>query len=345
MARRFAAFASDHEARAPLYARLARYAASHAEIAALLLQAPPTQRTPVLLFAAVHDLRLAGKGTELALFYPNLTTTPADGDPGPAFSRFVAEHTGELAETVATRHTQTNEIGRCALLLPALAGVADEVGPLALLDVGASAGLTLLLDRYHYVYEPGGAVGGPGAPLVLLECDTRGPVPVPTRLPTVAGRLGLDPQPVDVTDSAAARWLAACVWPDQADRFARLSAALELARRDPPEIMRADALGGLAAGLDRLGPAGHPVVTTTWVLCYLPIADQGAFVAELDRLGTERDLTWVSLESPALTPGLGLHPVPEEHRSVLHVSTWRAGRRTTDVLAVCHPHGYWMYWA
>ena len=88
------------------------------------------QRQPVLLFACVHDLLLAGRPDEgLARFYPDLATTPDDGDPMPAFRAFAAAHADELAELLVTRSTQTNEIGRCALLLPAFGLVADEVGP------------------------------------------------------------------------------------------------------------------------------------------------------------------------------------------------------------------------
>ena len=120
------------------------------------------QRQPVLLFACVHDLLLAGRpDVGLASFYPDLVAEPDRGDPMPAFRAFTAAHADELAELLVTRSTQTNEIGRCALLLPAFGIVADEVGPLAHLDVGASAGLNLLLDRYHYTYEPGGELGEP----------------------------------------------------------------------------------------------------------------------------------------------------------------------------------------
>lgn len=173
LAARFADFAADHQARAPLYADIARYAAQHPEVAAVLRPAPATQRLPVLLLAAVHDLLLAGRGADLARFYPNLTADPDPGDPGPAFGAFVRTHEAELAAILATRHTQTNEIGRCALLLPALGEVARQVGPLSLLDVGASAGLTMLLDRYAYRDRPGGDVGTSGP---RLDCDTNGPV-------------------------------------------------------------------------------------------------------------------------------------------------------------------------
>ena len=118
------------------------------------------------------------------------------------------------------RRTQTNEVGRCAILLPVLARLQ---GPLALVEVGASAGLCLLLDRYRYRYGDR-SVGDASAP-VLLDCEVSGPVPVPKRVPEVAWRRGIDVARIDVTDDDDVRWLEACVWPDQTERIARLLAA------------------------------------------------------------------------------------------------------------------------
>ena len=96
-----------------------RGVAEDAQLASLLLHAPPAQRQPVLLFACVHALLLGGDGDELARHYPNLTAHPDPGDPLPALRRVCEQHEASLAAMLASRHTQTNEIGRCALLLPA----------------------------------------------------------------------------------------------------------------------------------------------------------------------------------------------------------------------------------
>ncbi len=298
------------------------------------------QRQPVLLFACVHDLLLAGRPDEgLARFYPDLAAAPDDGDPMPAFRAFAASHADELAELLVTRSTQTNEIGRCALLLPAFGIVADEVGALAHLDVGASAGLNLLLDRYHYRYVPGGELGG--ASSVVLTCETRGRVPLPSALPPIVERIGLDRSPVDVDDDVAARWLLACIWPDQTDRIERLQAAIGIARSAGVEVRPGDAALDTAALV--LGAAGHPIVTTTWVLNYLSPTERRAFVDALDACGRRRDLSWVFAESPVLVPEL---PTVDARTSTtaLVLVRWRKGRRTARHLAQCHPHGYWLQW-
>jgi hypothetical protein len=339
----FRDFAVGARQRAPLYARLADGIAADEELAALLLVAPSTQRQPVLLFACVHALLLGGPDHELARFYPNLTAEPERGDALPAFRCLCAERRDALDALLASRSTQTNEIGRCALLVPVLALLADEVGPLAHVDVGASAGLNLLLDRYGYRYEPGGEVGGPSP--VLLECGTRGPLPVPGTLPPIAVRVGLDRTPVDVHDAEATRWLEACVWPDQTDRLARLRAALQLARQADVDVRSGDAVGGAALMADEVADGGHPVITNTWVLNYLTGDGRRAYLDSLEALGARRDLSWVYAESPKLIPELPV-PADESHRdkTVLTLVRWRDGERRVDHLAVVHPHGYWMHW-
>jgi hypothetical protein len=343
----FAAFAATAQPRAPLYAALSAVVARDPDLSRVLERAPAQQRLPVLLFASVHALLLDEPGSELAQWYPNLTDDPrrpTERALGRVFTRFVDEHRSELEHLVATRTTQTNEVGRCALLLPALGLIAAEVGAIGHLDVGASGGLNLLLDRYEYHYRSGDredTVGGPST--VVLAADTRGPVPVPAAMPVIASRCGIDRHPIDVTDPGEAHWLEACVWPDQADRFHRLVRAIELAREHPPELLAGDAVTSLAPAIERIG--AHPVVTNSWVLNYLTASERVAYLAELDRIGAERDLSWVYAEAPALIPELPNEPDPvDAHRTVLSMARWRDGRRTVTHLATCHPHGFWIHW-
>lgn len=339
----FARFADDHRRRAPLTSRIAATIADEPAIAAILLGAPSEQRLPVLLLAAIHDQVLADPDCELAGWYPTVAADPRRDDPRAALVSHCAERADALAATVASRSTQTNEVGRCALLLPALATIAGEVGPLAWVDVGASGGLNLQLDRFAYTYRPGGTVGD--LVDVHLEIDTRGAVPVPARMPPIARRLGLDRSPIDLLDPIEARWLRACVWADQHDRFRRLDGAIAVAADHPVEVRRGDAVDDLPALLDDLAGAGHPVITNSWVLNYLPPARRDDYVAVLDRAGRARDLSWVFVESPADAPGLPFDPALTG-RSVTAVGVvrWRAGRRHVEHLGIAHPHGYWLHW-
>lgn len=343
---RFRSFATTTTAtRAPMYSRISAAVAEDPELLRLLQAAPEPQQIPVLLFAGVHHLLLQGRGPSLAAHYPNLSAGPGEGDPVVLFRSFALEHAEPLTALIATRHTQTNEVGRCAQFVPPMGLLSDEVGPLAHIDVGTSAGLNLLLPRYHYEYAPGGTVGAPST--VSLRCEARGnhAVPVPTAMPVVTRSIGIDLQPIDVHDDEEVRWLEACMWPEQADRFARLVAAIALAREQTPDVRRGDAVHDLAAVVDEAVIAGHPVVTNSWVLNYLPHDVRLAYVAELDRIGASHDLSWIIAEAPAQTPGL---PVPTsdpaEEITVVSLVRWRGGRRTVQRLASTHPHGYWLRW-
>ncbi len=101
----------------------------------------------------------------------------------------------------------------------------------------------------------------------------------------------------------------------------------------------------LAAAVERVGASAHPVVTNSWVLNYLTAAERIAYLAELDRIGAERDLSWIYVEAPALIPELPNGPdAKDPHRTVLSMARWRGGRRTVEHLATCHPHGFWIHW-
>ena len=155
--------------------------------------------------------------------------------PWAGFRDWYLEHSDGVAAEAAHRMTQTNEPRRCASLMPALSLIP---GPLALLEVGASAGLCLYPDRYSYRYSNGSSVDpldGPSS--VLLECVTSGDVPVPGTMPTVAWRAGIDLHPLSVLNADDMRWLETLVWPEQDDRRARLRAAIELAQQDPPLLL------------------------------------------------------------------------------------------------------------
>ncbi|MEM9514032.1 MAG: DUF2332 domain-containing protein [Actinomycetota bacterium] len=358
IARRFGEFSNTTSRRAPLYAAMSTYLANNPELTDPLLAAPDTQRQPVLLLAAIHHLLIEESSEPLAAWYPNLRTNarpPDDPALGLTLASFITRRASDITELTAQRTTQTNEIGRCAFLLPALSIVAADptvTTPLVHLDVGASGGLNLLLDRLAYRYAPT-ANGDPQSidhtalgpdSTVELHCEVAGAMPVPSGLPHIAARCGIDRTPIDVTDPTEARWLEACVWPDQGDRFERLVAAIDIARYHPPELLAGDAVGSTVPALERMTTRGHPVVTNTWVLNYFDPAARQAYAAELDRFGASHNLSWIYAESPAQTPELD-HGVPtDQHVTELTLVRWRAGDRRVDHLATCHPHGYWIDW-
>jgi hypothetical protein len=357
----FAAYAEEAMRRLPLYRHLCLGVAGDPEVARRLAVARPGQGIPNILFAAVHDVLLAGDDHPLAAWYGSVVAHPrpvgaGDDDPYPHF-RDLALHDDGVDERLRTRSTQTNEVGRCLALLPALSAIslgapgAPPAGgrPLGLVEVGASAGLNLLVDRYGYRYEPGDLRVNEGS-LLTLECALRGGLvpPIPAAPPTIASRIGLDLHPVDLHDRDQARWLVACQWPDQPERIHRARTAIALAHGDLPTVVAGDAVDDLAPLVEGVGAHALPVVFATWVLSYLPEARQAALVAELHRLGQARDLSLLWCDHPMWVPGL---PVPgrpdggaDSDASALVRLDWRDGERTDHRLADLHPHGTWMEW-
>ncbi|MFM9918870.1 DUF2332 domain-containing protein [Lacisediminihabitans sp. H27-G8] len=239
------------------------------------------------LIALIDELPLQKRQPNLIFACARLLGAPeADY---PSLRGWLLQHWSEVELEALARSTQTNEARRCASLLPALALVP---GPLALLEVGASAGLCLFPDRYSYSYDGGAAIDPPVGPsTVLLECATTGNMPRPTEVPDVVWRAGIDLRPLDVEDADDTRWLETLVWPEQHERRARLRASIRIAATDPPRVVRGDAsqLASLAAE----APDGATlVVITSAVLVYLPFAERMRFVDVVRALDTR----WISLE-------------------------------------------------
>lgn len=337
-----------------LYGAICAGLADDPQRAALLLMARPGFQNPLILLAAVHHLLLEGAPHRLAGYYPTLAgdaAGPMDADLYPAFAAFVDEHRDRLERLVATRATQTNEARRTVVTLPALGIVQREsAAPLALLDVGASAGLTLLPDRYRF--RIGDVPCGDPASPVVIECAVEGELrpPVPAGL-DVAWRIGLDLNPLDVRDPETRAWLRALVWPEHRDRLELLDAALAVARHDPPLVVRGDLVDDLAEVAAGAPTDAALAVSSTWVLAYLDPERRRAFVESLARLaGAAQRTVWLVAgegESVLASLEVGIGRMPEDGFGGSTLSLHRFepdGRRQHALLARAHPHGRWIRW-
>jgi hypothetical protein len=231
--------------RSQLYLSLALRVAEDPELLAIAAKAWKKDALPNLFFSAVHFLLLKGEHHQLAAFYPSLDNNSKHYDFAyPYFRSFVLEHEKEIDGIITTRFVQTNEAGRCAILVPAFELVARQAKnrPLALIEIGSSAGLTLLWDRYHYEYSESLQCGNPNSP-VQIECLLRGEKrpPVPNRFPEIASRLGVEINPIDLNDPENVQWLRALVWPEHQKRAHQLKLAIQVARQNPPQIVRENA--------------------------------------------------------------------------------------------------------
>lgn len=348
---RFSRFA--REARAgdsPLYERLSGAAAQDHVTLELLASAPDErQRRPNLLFAAVHDLLLEDATVPLARYYRSVGghRTPDDGA-DEAFRSFLRDRRDEVVRRVSRHSTQTNEVGRCAALWPALRLAAERLGgPIALVEPGCSAGLLLHLDRYRY--DLGGSYAGRASSPVGIAPELLGAPPPAGADPDIVRRIGIDLSPLDPADPGDGRWLQACVWPEHTERLAQLRTALEVAREhDDVETVAGDLLEMLPGVLGDLPDGCLPVVFHSAALAYLDASGRDTVIDTLANVGQRRDLAWIALEAPFVPPFADLAEraaLPAgEIAFLLGLSMWRGGTREDVLLGCSHPHGRWLQW-
>lgn len=362
LARRFREFA-DAFPDLRLYHAISSAAARAPEVTGLLTSAAPGQARPVLLLAALHELVLRRRDLDVVRWYPSVTgSAMPEGDPWPDVRAACLEHADELRAIIASRSTQTNEVGRAAMLLPLLIAASADVPdqPVALVELGCSAGLLLHLDRYRVeVVDADGhehaVLGDPASPVRLTTLSTI-PYDDPPPLPRVGARAGIDAAPVSADDADGIRWLEACLWPDQPERIARFRAAISLARRYRPTVVAGDMVedlervvaGATAAAATDSGvdPVDvHVVVMCSWALTYVERSRRGEIANTLADLADDgRAVSWISAEPTGAVPVVPT--VPEREKgdtpTVLGIRRWRDRAETRPELwAEAHPHGAW----
>lgn len=312
---RYLAFArNEAKGVSPLYEQLAVAVAQSEGLLAFVSSLPAPKQQPNLVFAAVR----------------HLYGTPADAR---HFAALVERDPEPIRRLILARSTQTNEPGRCAVLLPALARLPQ---PLALLEVGASAGLCLLPDWYGYDY--GGKQLRPRHsgthPSPVFPCRASDATPIPDEIPEIAWRAGLDLNPIDVADPEEAAWLETLVWPGNEARAGRLRAALDIARERPAPVARGDLLTDVPA-LASTAPAGATlVIFHSAVLAYVSPERRERFAALVRDLGA----VWVSNESPRVLPAAAAklrEPAPAD-RFLLAIDG--------EPAALAGPHGQSIDW-
>jgi hypothetical protein len=324
----------------------------------------PDRLPPLLFGAAATSLVLETAPPGLRDWFP--TVGQAQPPLGPGFHdryrTFCLDHREQLLDLCARHRYQMNEVGRCADLLPALASAVADGRELALVDIGTGAGLALHLDRYRYVFRgPHGSTATVGDPEseVVLETEVRGAhaAPLAAALPRIAERVGIDIEPLDIEDPGVRSWLAACI-PQEIGAVTRFHRAVKVASAHPARTVRGDVGDALPDVLASLPDDLLVCLVDSYVHVFFAAADLVRFRELVDRVGSERDLDWVSLD-PLVPLGASANrtvagmPVPpgliERNRregvfGVLGRLGYRQGRRSADLLAIAHPGAAWLEW-
>ncbi len=320
----------------PLYALLAAAIDGDESLKRLTAGRKPGQPPANLLLAAVHFLLLKGARHDLRAAYPTLGGDPSGRNVFALFRDFVAVHRDAVRHLIESRVTNTNEVGRSAILRAGFGALAEEESALLhLIEIGPSAGLNLIWDRYGVRYRRGGAVAVsvlPDAPLVL-DCDLKTEATPPvTRIPRIGRRLGLELNPVDLSSGDDRDWLRALVWPDQPQRLARLDAAIALARQTHAEIRGGDALALLPAALAEIPPGDAVCVYHTITTYQFSTAMKEGLEAMLVIAGLRRPVWHLSFE------------FDRESEFAVTLTHHHDGARRVRYLGPAQPHGGWIAW-
>jgi hypothetical protein len=279
---------------------------------------------PLRLFGGVHYLELAG-----------VEPYALSGD-WPDFRSALESQREFLARFVREQAVQTNEVQRCYALLPAFLELARKSGAetLDLIELGPSAGLNLLWDRYAYAYR----AGRWGSSELQLSGVEYAPVPreVLSRRVGVRGRLGIDLRPVDVTSEHGARLLHAFLWPGRVERAQRLKAAVGILRREPPTLVRGDYVELLPSVLAARDDEALTIVFQTASTGYIGRERRAELRSLLESAGRDAPLGWISTRA--------VEELEEDrHDSYeLEVALWPGGERR--LLMRCDFHGSWLRW-
>jgi hypothetical protein len=314
-AARYRRFAErEARGRSPLYEKFASCIAHDRELLRFLLELPRERRQPNLLLVAVR----------------HLFGTPRDWS---QFRQLLTNEWAAVRAIMLERSTQTNEPARCAALLPLLVRLPQ---PLALLEVGASAGLCLLPDLYAHDYGKG--ILWPkrtDCQVPLFHCNVNDETPLPTSMPDIVWRAGLDLNPLDVSDPAQAGWLEALVWPEQAVRLANLRAAIKIAAAFKPSVVRGDLRHDLAPLVHEAPKEATLVIFHTAVLAYLrSVKHRYDFARKVSTLCPY----WVSNEAPQILPDIAQRTVGSGAKESFLLSANGIPVAWTD------PHGATLEW-
>jgi len=333
LAQRFQTFA-ERECRnsSPLYESISLEITKDPNILALCQHARDGQPVPNLLFGAVHYLLLKGIDHPLAAYYPSVMKQPKPfHDAFSDFQDFCMTYEAELIPLLAKRLVQTNEVRRCTYLYPVFSQIHEQTQqPLALLEIGTSAGLQLLFDQYGYEYGNGETVGNPSSRLQLTSVIEGIDTPViPQAPPPVTMRTGLDLNIVDLNDADEQLWLKALIWTEHRERLAMFEAAAGYVEELPLKLIEGDGVKLLPHYAAETPNDSILCIFHTHVANQMPLAVKKELLHVVGEIGRTRNL---------------YHVYNNVQDRYLHLDAYIDGVLTEQTIAETDGHGRWFKW-
>jgi hypothetical protein len=333
LANKFNRFATEEcSGSSELYEYLSLQIAQDKEILELASQSEPGQPVPNLLLGSVHYLLLRGKDHKLKYFYPSIVEEPQNTEEVyPYFRNFCMENKEEIISLLKNRLVQTNEVRRCSYLYPVFNYIYETVKkPLALIEIGTSAGLQLLWDKYSYSYGTNEIFGNTQSN-VTITSEVRGNYSPAVYMgsPPVAVRIGVDLNIIDLANEDEYLWLQALIWPEHEDRREMLSSAAEYVKRSSVTLIEGDGTELLMELEKNISEEYAICVFHTHVANQMSQESKATLLRDVELIGAKREI---------------FHLYNNIFDGDLHLDFYIGGKGFRKKIGETDGHGRWFTW-
>ncbi|MEH7346686.1 DUF2332 domain-containing protein [Bacillus sp. JJ1532] len=315
-----------------LYEYLSLKIAKDDELLQLCTYASKGQPIPNLLFGAVHYLLLKGKRHKLKEYYPSIVSNPKPFEGAfHSFKDFCLQYQDEITSILRTRLVQTNEVRRCAYLYPVFNLIYEKTEkPLALIEIGTSAGLQLLWDQFSYSYGTNEVFGNKNSTLNITSEIVGENIPfISSAPPPVSKRIGLDLNTIDLIDEEEKLWMKSLIWPEHKERLLMFEQAASYMVKNPVQLVEGDGIGLLSEYVDRMPSDSTVCIFHTHVANQMPIEVRKLLLQTIQAIGKERDV---------------FHIYNNIQDKFLHLDFFIDGMESNETIAETDGHGRWFRW-
>jgi hypothetical protein len=290
------------------------------------------QPIPNLLFGAVHYLLLKGKEHPLKEYYPSIVNNPKSyKESFEFFKDFCINYRSEIESTLKTRLVQTNEVRRCAYLYPAFCTIYEKAKkPLALVEIGTSAGLQLLWDKYSYSYGQNVIYGNKDSKLnITAEIKGENTPILHSTPPPVSTRIGLDLNTIDLNDEEEKLWLKSLIWTEHRDRLFMFEKAASYIKESPVSLVDGDGISLLSKYVENIPEDNVICIFHTHVANQIPLEMKKHLLQTVETIGKKRDV---------------FHIYNNVQDRFLHLDYYLDGIESQNTIAETDGHGKWFEW-